>query len=106
MKAVEEGRVGGKSHKQSEETKEKIRQSVLKYFREHDSHVVNIEKHRNTMALIKGKKIIQYSKDKEPIREYSSIAEAGRTSGVKRSNIQRVINNPDKIAGRYIWKYA
>ena len=106
MKAVEEGRVGGKLHKQSEETKEKIRQSGLKYFREHDSHVVNIEKHRNTMALIKGRKIKQYSKDNELIKEYISISEAGRISGVKKNNIQHVIDKSDRTAGGYIWKYA
>ncbi len=78
----------------------------VKYFRENNKPTLNIEKHRNTMALIKGRKIKQYSKDNEFIKEYISISEAGRITGVKKNNIQHVIDKTDRTAGGYIWKYA
>ena len=108
-KAVEEGRVGGKAHKdgkQSEETKEKIRESLLKYYEENsNSRRINIEKHREIMTKVKGRKVAQYSKENEFIKEYNSISEAGRDSEVKKSNIQRVLSGFSKTAGGYIWKY-
>lgn len=113
-KAVEEGRVGGRSHKNnkdhklSEETKQKIRESVLKYYQENkeETRQINIEKHRNIMANATGKKVIQYTTNNEFIKEYISISEAGRTSGVKKRNIQQVLSGRTKTAGGYIWKYA
>ena len=49
-KAVEEGRVGGKAHKGgklSEETKQKIRESLIRFYEENiDSRENRIEKHR------------------------------------------------------------
>ena len=51
------------------------------------------------------KPIIQYDKDGTMIKEYRSIAEADRTSGVKKSNIQHVLCGKNKLAGGFIWKY-
>jgi group I intron endonuclease len=109
-KAVEEGRVGGKSHKDgklSEETKNKIREGVLKHYKENKDLIkINIENHREIMARVKGKKVAQYTKDNKLIKEYISISEAGRTSGVKHKNIQQVLSGNTKTAGGYIWKYV
>jgi group I intron endonuclease len=109
-KAIQEGRIGGKAHKDgkiSEETKEKIRESVLKYYEENtDSKNINIEKHREAMAKAKGRKVAQYTNDNEFIKEYNSISEAGRLSEAKTSNIQRVLSGYSKTAGGYIWKYV
>jgi group I intron endonuclease len=106
-KAVQEGRIGGKAHKegkQSEEAKQKIRESVLKYYKDDNSN--NIEKHREAMARAKGRKVTQYTKDNEFIKEYNSISEAGRLSDAKTSNIQRVLSGFSKTAGGYVWKYV
>lgn len=111
-KAVEEGRIGGKAHKDgklSEETKQKIRESVLKYYEENiDSrnNKINIEKHREVMTKAKGRKITQYTKNNEFVKEYCSIREADRVSGVKKSNIQSVLYGFTMTAGGYIWRYA
>jgi group I intron endonuclease len=109
-KAVKEGKVGGKAHKdgkQSEETKKKIRESVLKYYEDNsDSRKINIEKHREVMTKSKGRKITQYTKDNEFIKEYNSISEAGRLSEATKTNIQRVLSGHSKTAGGYIWKYV
>jgi group I intron endonuclease len=106
-KAVEEGRVGGKAHKdgkQSEETKIKIRESVNKYYEQNRENI--IEKHRDAMAKSKGRKIAQFTNDNKFVKEYNSISEAGRLSEAKTSNIQRVLSGFSKTAGGYIWKYA
>ena len=112
-KAVEEGRVGSRAHKNnkdnklSEETKQKIRESVLKYYKENDAiNKINIEKHRNIMANATGKKVNQYTTNNEFIKEYISISESGRTSGAKHENIRSVLSGRTKTAGGYIWKYA
>lgn len=111
-KAVEEGRIGGNAHKNgkiSEETKEKIRESVLKFYNKDGiigDHNNNIEKHREAMAKAKGRKVAQYTKDNDFIKEYNSINEAGRLSEAKASNIQRVLSGFTKTAGGYIWKYV
>lgn len=104
---VEEGRVGGNAHKDgqpSDETKNKIRESVLKYYEDPDSN--NIEKHREIMTACKGRKIEQYTINDTLVKEYISIRDAGRTSGVKKSNIQKVLSGDTKTAGGYVWKYA
>lgn len=106
-KVVEEGRVGGNAHKDgqpSDETKNKIRESVLKYYEDPDNN--NIEKHREIMTTLKGRKVIQYANDGTTVKEYNSIAEAGRMSGVKKSNIQMVLSGDNKTAGGYIWRYT
>ena len=91
----------------SEETKNKIRESVLKYYQEtQEARAVNIEKHREAMTRAVGRKIAQYNTKGELIKEYNSIREADRLSGVKKSNIQRVLSKTNKTAGGYIWKYV
>ncbi len=109
-KAIEEKRVGARAHKNgtlSEETKKKIKESVIKYYKENPTNIrCNIENHREAMAKARGRKVAQYTKDNVFVKEYISIAEAGRTSGVKGKNIQQVLSNITKTAGGFIWKYA
>lgn len=108
-KAVLEGRVGGKAHKDgkvSEATKQKIRESVLNYYKtSYKPTDINIEKHRQVMTNAVGRKVVQYTKDNVFIKEYNSISEAGRISTVKKSNIQRVLSGFTKTAGGFVWKY-
>jgi group I intron endonuclease len=109
-KALEEGRIGARAHKdgkQSEETKQKISNSLLKYFQENeDCRQFNTEKQRLAMIKAVGKSVTQYTISNEFIKEYTSISEAGRTSGVKKSNIQRTLAGSSKTAGGFIWKYT
>jgi group I intron endonuclease len=109
QKAKSEGRLGARSHKDgnlSEETKQKISESVTNYFKENGPHLVNIEKHRTAMAKAKGKPVIQYTPNDKCVKQYKSIADAGRLSGVKNNNIKQVLKGNTKTAGGYIWKYA
>jgi group I intron endonuclease len=108
-KAKEEGRLGAKAHKEgtlSEQTKQKIRESVTKYFQENGPDECNIEKHRNAMAKATGKPVIQYTKEGDFVAKYISIKDAARLSRISDSNIRQVLRNNTATAGGYIWKYA
>lgn len=109
-KAVEEGYIGGKAHKEgkpSEETKNKISETLKKFFKETvNSRNLNIEKHREAMTKATCRKVSQYTNNNEYIRDYNSISEAGRISNVKKSNIQQVLLGKTKTAGGFIWKYV
>ena len=108
-KAMDEGRVGGRAHKDgklSEETKNRIRQGVLKYYEEKgEGNKVNIEKHREAMAKASGRKIDQFDKDGKFIKTYISISDAARNIGISESGIRLAANGKNKTSGGFIWKY-
>lgn len=58
------------------------------------------------MTKVNGKKIAQYTKNNEFVREYISISSAGRLTEVSKSNIQNALSNINKTAGGFIWKYV
>jgi hypothetical protein len=81
IKAIKEGRIGGAGHKDGhlhDKTKEKISQSLKKYYKNSDENTVNIELHRNAMAKAVGICVEQYSIEGDLIKTYKSIAEAAR----------------------------
>ena len=94
--------------KVSDDHKKKISDS-LKLF--HHNNTNNVERkmasdaQKEAIRKALSKPIIQYDKDGTMIKEYRSIAEADRTSGVKKSNIQHVLCGKNKLAGGFIWKY-
>lgn len=108
-KAKEEGRIGGRAHKDgklSDETKDKIRSSVLKYFEEKgEGNKCDIEKHREVMAKAKGRKVDQYDKEGNYIQTYVSIAEASRKTSVSKAGISFALKGKNKTSGGYVWKY-
>ena len=60
------------------------------------------EEHRAKLS----KKILQFSKSGEFIREWPSMREAERELGIAQSSICRCCNGKRKYAGGYIWEYA
>ena len=52
------------------------------------------------------KKILQFTKSGEFIREWPSMREAERELGIAQSSICRCCNGKRKYAGGYVWKYA
>jgi hypothetical protein len=89
----------------SEETKKKIKESLTKYYENNENKPIS-EKHREAVRKRLSKPVVQYNKNGELIKEYSSIIEADRISGVKRSNIHNSITGKTKTAGGgFIWKY-
>ena len=52
------------------------------------------------------KKILQYTKSGEFVREWASAMEAQRELGIAQSNICACCKGKLKSAGGYAWKYA
>lgn len=105
-KAIKEGRVGGKGIPKPEETKEKIRQSLKKYYETHDvtTKIVNRKKHRQTIVKAVGIKVGKFSLNGIFIESYPSIADAAKSCGVYRSAISRVLDKPTYTSCGFRWK--
>jgi group I intron endonuclease len=108
QKAKQEKRLWTYSHKNKiknekieEETKEKIKNSVIKYYEKN-----GIEKHRIAMAKASGKAVSQYTKDGIFMKEYISISAAERELNVKKGNISHVLSGRYKLAYGFIWKHT
>lgn len=104
QKAKREGRLGT-TGPTSEDRKQKIREGLLRYYNKHECHRTNIEKHREIMTKARGKTIAQYTTENVFIKDYPSIADAGRHSGVNRKNIQHALKINGRKAGGFLWKY-
>jgi hypothetical protein len=111
-KAMEERREKYKKGmiKVSDETKEKLRQSAKKYYQTHTSSARSFgqERRRKHMEGINrtiSKPVLQYTPEGTFVKEYISIAEAMRISGVKANNISRILSKNRGLAGGYSWKY-
>lgn len=91
-----------------EETKSKISESLKKYYESIDeqTRINNRTKHEKAMTEKLGRAVIQLTKEDEAIATYPSIAEAGRQSGVRRTNISNTLKGISQTAGGYKWKYA
>ena len=103
-KAKEEKRLGSNSHKNgkiSEDTKDKIKNSVVKYYEKN-----GIEKHRIAMTKARGKSISQHTSNGTFIKEYISTATAERELKFKKGNIAHVLRGRAKLAYGFIWKYT
>jgi len=97
----EKYKIGDK--KVSDDHKKKISDSLKLFHNDNKNTASDAQKEAIRKAL--SKPIIQYDTDGIMIKEYRSIAEADRTSGVKKSNIQHVLCGKNKLAGGFIWKY-
>ena len=102
QKAMIEKRIGGHNINLSEESKKKISESLKKYYQNADT---KNRKKPIVNTLSNNKAVLQYTKDETFVNEYISISEAGRLSGVKKSNIDHVLAGRTKTAGGFIWKY-
>jgi hypothetical protein len=103
--AKREGRVGTRGQT-SEDIKQKIREGVLKYYKNGGINTcVNIEKHREIMTKARGKPIAQYTSENVFIKDYPSIKDAGRNSGVSAKCIQQALKGTNRKAGGFLWKY-
>lgn len=105
-KALEEKRVGSACRTADEELRKKISDGLKRYYcNNSDQKTTNKQKRRELMSKALGKEIDQYDKDGKYIKTYQSIAEAGRTSGVKKNNILHVLRGKNQTAGGYCWQY-
>jgi group I intron endonuclease len=104
-KAVEEGkayqnRKGHIGHKVNAETKDKISNGLKKYYAENKE----LNKHINVGRP--GRQVRQFDKDGNFIKEYKSITEGEKETGITRRNIQNSLSGYSKTAGGFIWKYV
>ncbi len=88
----------------ADKTKTKISESLKAYYR--NTRNDNIQKHQNSMANARGRKISQYDKNNIHISTYISIADAARKSGIGKSSIQHALSGKHATSGGYIWRYA
>ena len=96
-KVIEEKRIGNyKQIKHGEEAKNKISESLKKYYASN----VQIDNKLGT-------KIKQYDMHNNLLHEYISISEASRKTSVPKSSLLVHLKDNTKIHGReFIWKYA
>lgn len=105
--AVREKRVGNQGKPLTQETKDKIKSGVLRYYNNsRKEHKEIIMKHRDAMARARGSQIVQLSVDNILLGRFISISEAARQTGVPRSSIQANLYGTLKTAGTFIWRYA
>ena len=102
--AMKEGRIGNKGSSHSNETKDKIRESVKRYYEANKSSK-NIENHRKNMAKARGKPIQQFTLDNVFLNEFESISEAARQMEINKTGIQHCVNGRANTAGGYLWKF-
>ena len=93
-------------HKQgvprSEATKQAISDAQKGVPRPYLKGVPLSEEHKLKLS----KKILQYTKSGEFIKEWVSAIEAARELGIARSNICKCCKGERKSAGGYVWRYA
>ena len=64
------------------------------------------EAHKKAVGEAHSKKVLQFTKSGEFIKEWPSTREAERELGIAHSNICNCCNGKLQYAGGYIWKYA
>ena len=58
------------------------------------------------LAYSKGKKVKQYSKSGDFIKEFNCIADASRECNIPTTNISKCCKGKRHSAGKYVWKYV
>ena len=93
------------NRKPSEETKNKIRESVKLYFNQEtsDDKNINILKHREVMTKLSGVKISQYNTENILLNTFDSLREASRITGIPRSSIMYNLRK-NRITDGIYWK--
>ena len=121
-------RLGDANGKMSEETKQKISQSLLGrkitweikgntsknrvYSKERNLNISTslknkpkTEQHKLNIKMSKSKSILQYDLEENFIKEWESGKEAGNSLFINKSNIAQCCRNKVKTAGGFKWKY-
>ena len=103
-KVVENMRNGNhKNSKHTEESKNKISESLKKYYANNVKTFENINVQRDNKL---GTKIRQYDMDNNLLNEYISVNDASRKTSVPRSSLLVHLKDNTKTGGGFIWKYA
>ncbi len=104
-KALEEKKISVIKH--TEDSKQKIRESVNKYYAENkNTNKTNIIKHREAMAKACGIKVEQYSLDGVLLNTFPSMGEAARSVKMSMGLIGFCLSGKLKTGKGFIWKKA
>jgi group I intron endonuclease len=88
----------------TEETKNKIRESISKISNGYFSNPKNISKQRENMAKAVGKKVYQYDENNNFVKEFISCSEAARQTGVCKNTIQNGLKTPNQLRRGFYWR--
>lgn len=107
QKALAEGRIGNKGGTHSEETKNKISESVKEYHKLNNNTLnINQQTHSDIMTKAIGRKVSQFNKDGTLIATFNSIQLASKNTSINRNSIQSTAAGRANTGGGFIWKYA
>ena len=90
----------------SEATKQKMSDAHKGVPRPYLKGVPLSEEHKKAIGEANSKKILQYTKSGEFIKEWSSMREVERELGIPRCSICACCKGKYKSAGGYVWRYA
>lgn len=96
----------GKKMPISEETKQKIRESVLKYYSENQVSPKNRKKRSDAMTKAIGRKVDQFTLDGKYIATFDSIKQAGELNNLNYKAIGHNVRGNTKYSQGFIWKYS
>ncbi len=103
-KNIEDKRTGNyKKNKHTEESKNKISESLKKYHASNVTTIKNINVQKDNKL---GTKIKQYDMNNNLLNEYTSISDASRKTSVVKSSLLVHLKDNTKTGGGFIWKYA
>lgn len=89
----------------SEETKQKIRESVLKYYSENQVSPKNRKKQSDAMTKAIGRKVDQFTLDGKYVASFNSIKQAGEINNLNHKSIGHNVRGNTKYSQGFIWKY-
>lgn len=102
---TEGGKGGGMlNHHHTEEAKDRIRQARIRdgFTEEHKKH---ISESKRGVKHHFAKKVYQYTKEGQFIREWEYMSLAAKELGINKSNIGETCNGHRPSAGGYFWSY-
>ena len=98
-----EGGEGTKGFLVSKETRDKL--SKIHKGKSYRNYSKLTDETKSKIGQSNSKPVLQFNKNLVLIREYSSITEASRVTGINLGNIGSVCQGKRKTSGSYIWKY-
>lgn len=113
QKLKEQGKQTYTVSPKSEEVKQKIRDGVVKYYKNNicsrtNTYLTDDEQKTRSKIMTNaiGRKVSQYTLDGEFIKTYDSIKIAAESITGSRKSINSVVVGRSKTSGGFIWKYA
>lgn len=82
--------------------KNKEKFSTKQWQEEHKNQLLNLAQY----GIEKARRVRQYTNDGQFVKEYKSMKEAGRQTGIRDGNICKCCKGMVNKAGGYIWRYA